>query len=102
MKAAVSFIKDKKNRLLLTFACLMMMISSAFASDAVTPNVTAPTASQFTGLMNNIGSVFTTEIILAIIGAIVAFSAVYALIWWGARRAVRGAMAGVKRGKIRV
>ena len=97
------FAKSKKK--LVGFFCFLalscMMITSAFA-DTVTPNVTAPTADDFTGLMNSIGSVFTTNIILAIMGAIVAFSAIYSLIWWGSRKAVRGAMSGIKKGKIRI
>ena len=95
----------KSKRKIVAFLCFAslacMMITSAFA-DTVTPNVTAPTADDFTGLMNSIGGVFTTQIILAIMGAIVAFSAVYALIWWGSRKAVRGAMSGIKKGKIRI
>ena len=92
----------KKIIAFLCFASLAcMMLTSAFA-DTVTPNVTAPTSDDFTGLMNSIGGVFTTQIILAIMGAIVAFSAVYALIWWGSRKAVRGAMSGIKKGKIRI
>lgn len=102
MKALTTKFKAAGSKIVVAFALMMVMISSAFASEAVTPNVTAPTAGDFTNLMNNIGGVFTTSVILAIIGAIVAFSAVYALIYWGARRAVRGAMSGVKRGKIRV
>lgn len=101
MKTVVTKLNGKVSYLLAFCALCMMMVTSAFA-DSVTPNVTAPDASKFTELMNQIGSVFTVNVILAIIGAIVAFSAVYALVWWGARRAVRGAMAGIKKGKIRV
>lgn len=60
------------------------------------------TASTFDSLMSGITGVFDPEIIVGIMTSIVTKGAPYALLYWGARKALRAIFSAVKKGKVRV
>lgn len=102
-KGMLSTVKNHIGKLAVATFGVVAMIGSAFAAegDPVVPP-TAPTTSDFQSLMSKITDTFTPTVILQIMGAIVAFGVVYALLYWGARKALRAGFSAVKRGKVRV
>lgn len=62
----------------------------------------AVTTTTFDGLMTSITGVFQIETIVGIMSSIVAKGAPYALLYWGARKALRAIFSAVKKGKVRV
>lgn len=59
-------------------------------------------ATTFDGIMDNVVSAFPIETITGIMGSIVSKGAPYALLYWGARKAVKAIFSAVKKGRIRV
>ena len=94
----------KRNIGKLAVACfgVVAMVGTAFADGTTPTPPAAPSTNDFQQLMSNITSVFTTSTILEIMGAILLFGMAYALLYWGARKAVRAGFSAVKKGKIRV
>lgn len=62
----------------------------------------AVTNTTFDSLMSSITDVFQVDTIVGIMGSIVAKGAPYALLYWGARKALRAIFSAVKKGKVRV
>lgn len=63
---------------------------------------TSITTTTFDNLMESITSVFDPQIIVGIMASIVTKGAPYALLYWGARKALRAIFSAVKKGKVRV
>lgn len=95
-----SKIKNNISKLAVACAGVVAMIGSAFAAEGDPPS--APTVSQIQTFMSKITDTFSVTVILELLGAIVAFGVVYALLWWAVRKVVRAGMSAVKKGKIRV
>lgn len=56
----------------------------------------------FNAMMKSVTDVFTIEKITGIMGAIITAAAPYALLYWGARKAIRAIFSAVKKGRVRV
>lgn len=60
------------------------------------------TDSTYDDLMTSITNTFSVDIIVGIMASIVTKGAPYALLYWGARKALRAIFSAVKKGKVRV
>lgn len=56
----------------------------------------------FDGMMSAVTDVFTVEQITGIMASIITKGAPYALLYWGARKAIRAIFSAVKKGRVRV
>lgn len=102
-KGMLSTVKRNVGKLAISCVGIVSMLGACFAAEGDPPSPpTPPTTSDFQTLMSKITDTFTPTVILQIMGAIVAFGVVYALLYWGARKALRAGFSAVKRGKVRV
>ena len=59
-------------------------------------------ANTFDNIMTAVTDTFSVEIITGIMASIVTKAAPYALLYWGARKAIRAIFSAVKKGRVRV
>lgn len=101
-KALSSSVKRNIGKVAVACFGVVAMIGSAFAAEGDPTPPTPPTPNDFQTLMSKITDTFSVSLILSIMGAIIAFGIAYALLYWGARKAIKAGFSAVKRGKIRV
>lgn len=95
-------IKRNIGKLALGCTAMVAMVGSAFAEGNDPTPPTPPTVNDFQTLMSKITETFNVSFILSVMGGIIAFGIAYALLYWGARKAIRAGFSAVKKGKIRV
>lgn len=76
------------------------LIGSAFAATPTPP--AGITEEQVGTFMTSVTDTFSVADIVKYLALIVSFAVVYAFAWWVIRKVIRGGVAAVKRGKIRV
>lgn len=74
---------------------------SVFALSTVT-GVTMPTASDWSTVITNVTSNFSTTNIVAVLASVVASGIVFVFLWWGVRLAFRSIMGAVKHGSLSI
>lgn len=63
---------------------------------------TAPTPSDWSNVISNVTSVFSTANIVGVIASVVAAGIVFVFLWWGVRLAFRSIMGAVKNGTLSI
>lgn len=66
------------------------------------PGPTVPGPSDWTTVITNVTSAFTTANIVGVLASVVASGIVFVFLWWGVRLAFRSIMGAVKHGSLSI